>query len=206
MAKSYLLVGSVKSDLVRRFLRYASAAKLNMQYLSSLKKETARAKTEIANNGNPVQRSLPLGLRKRENITGTKGIIWAVDADFPVTEYFRTPQSEDNVGNLKELFDRMREKKVNEFLWLTNRLPVSSQDSKVQGTADNSQSGLDPPTFERKMMANFIKSQKDINWTIVSNGVQTQDDLQSASRSDMKTEQRMNERTARAVAEILRVG
>ena len=217
MGKNYLLVGSKKSDIVRRFLQYASSAKINLHLLNPSEEATqSRSSSETKRNDVILRRPQKHNLRAAaetiasRNIAGTKGVIWAVDAEFPASEYFRAtkrPGGGDEIGDLKSLLQHMREKNISEFLWLTKRGKLSSLNLSRKEKKRNNSS--DPSEAGQKTMADFIRSQKDINWTIISNGNEQEHEQQTANQPPIQTKATIHQehdKTARAVTEILRVG
>lgn len=214
----YIVVGSRKSEIVKRFIRYASAAKLNLQYLypreitQSLSASSSPDDTRINNNLQPKDSRLESQTSAPGNqIIGTRGVIWAVDEDSPATEYFRTKPSRDEVGELKDLFKSMREKNVKEFLWFTKSLRTEPRGGTAEKKYHGSLNEMEGPRAEQERMAAFIKGQEGIDWTILSNGMQgrhvTDHNEQTSGEIIIRSKERdESERVARALAEILKVG
>ena len=214
----YIVVGSRKSEIVKRLIRYASAAKLNLQYLypreitQSLSASGSPDDTPINNNLQPKDSRLESQTSAPENqIIGTRGVIWAVDEDSPATEYFKTKPSRDDVGELKALFKSMRERNVKEFLWFTKHLRTQPEGGTAEKRYQRSLNQMEGQRTEQGRMAAFIKGQEGIDWTILSNGMQgrhvTHNNQQTSGEIRTRSKERdESERVARALAEIIKVG
>jgi hypothetical protein len=193
-----LVVRSKRSDIFRRFLHYASTANINLPV-----RDSSRSHSSPENAGNDVRQHRPSARRKHSrDIAGTKGIIWAVDAEFPATEYFRSRTSKSEIGALKSLFTEIREKNVGEFLGLTKRRPSSASQTFQQQNSHKT----NPSATQHKLMKRFIKSQKDIKCTIVSNGIPAKTPEQSLLMTTKSAQPQEHDKTARAIAEVLSSG